>query len=219
MTWASIERHILIFHSDWFATKTKRFFFHYLPLAACLLYPKIFYFVIFFIRPCESEFNYNIRLCNLYTCVVDVRWIALWDSIGHYIMPAFTTVIFSVTLLIRVLYRRYLIHHRIEWRRYRKLAAQLLPISALYIVLQVPPTILYAAYSGGLPKSVASSYYSDTLYFTYWIVLFMPFATALSLPELGRKCRNVVFFWQRKHVVGPEILPMAQLKVHQTPIH
>jgi len=217
MTWASIERHILIFHPDWFATKIKRFFFHYLPLAICVLYPKIFYFFIFFIRPCESEFNYKIRLCNLYTCVVTIRWISLWDSIGHYIIPAFATVIFSVALLIRVLYRRYVVRRRIEWRNYKKLAAQLLPITSLYIVLQVPPIIFYAAYSGGLPRTVASSYYSDTLYFTYWIVLLMPFASALSLPELGTKCRNIVLFWQRRNIVVPQMLPMVPLKIHRIP--
>jgi hypothetical protein len=36
---SSMERHILVFYPNWFATKSKRFLFHYLPLAICILWP------------------------------------------------------------------------------------------------------------------------------------------------------------------------------------
>ena len=56
--WVSIERHILIFHSNWLGTKIKCFFFHYLPLAVCIMWPSVFYFVMFIIVPCSVKFNF-----------------------------------------------------------------------------------------------------------------------------------------------------------------
>jgi len=36
--WATIERHILIYHDKWVLTKTKRFFVHYLPIIIIIIY-------------------------------------------------------------------------------------------------------------------------------------------------------------------------------------
>jgi len=215
MAWASMERHILVFNPNWVATKTKRFFFHYLPLSICILWPTIFYLLMLLILPCNVPFNYNKRLCNRYTCVTNIPWASLFDSIAHYILPAFVTVIFSVALLARVLYSRYRIRGRIDWRNYKKMAGQLLPISALYILLQLPPMTMYAAYSAGLPRTVATSYYSDSIFFNYWVILFTPFASAVSLPELGKKCRKCFLFWQRRRAVAPESLTMTRIKIVQ----
>jgi hypothetical protein len=46
--WATIERHILIFHYKWVTTKKKRFFVHCLPPVALLLYCVILYTVVYF---------------------------------------------------------------------------------------------------------------------------------------------------------------------------
>ncbi len=80
MAWAWIEQHILIFYPNWFATKIKRFFFPYLPSEICILWPMLFYFVIFLILPCDISFYYSRRLCGRYTCVTDIYGIALWHS-------------------------------------------------------------------------------------------------------------------------------------------
>ncbi len=69
MAWTSIERHIIIFHPNLLATKAKRFFFDYLPLTICILCSAIFYFVIFYILPCDNPFNYTKRQCSHYACV------------------------------------------------------------------------------------------------------------------------------------------------------
>ena len=159
----------------------------------------IFYSIAFFAVPCSIVIRYDRRYCDLYACVTTNRILSLWDSIGNYIVPAFLTILFSVALFARVLYKRYRVRQRIEWKNYRKMAMQLLPISILYIFLQFPPIFLYAAYSAGLstPNEVYS-YYSDALFFTYWVILFTPFACAVSLPDIRMKCQNVLFFWQRR---------------------
>ncbi|CAF1222649.1 unnamed protein product [Adineta steineri] len=214
ITWASLERHILIFHSSYFLTRTKRLLFHYLPMILCILYPMIFYFVIFFIVPCNKPLRYTSRDCNLYSCVGSSPAVALYDSLAHYILPAFITVTFSVGLFIRVLYQKYHIHHRIDWRKYKNMALQLLPISCLYIFLQLPPMSLYAAYSAGLPRTIGVDYFNDSLFFSFYIMLLTPFACAMSLPELRTKCRNVMLFWRRRHPVGPlRMATMIRIKV------
>jgi hypothetical protein len=97
------------------------------------------------------------------------------------------------------------------------MAIQLLPVSALYISLQLPPMILYAGYAGGLAYTVGGNYYGDALFFNYWVILFTPFASVMSLPELRTKCRNVILFWRRRRVVAPETLMVARSRAGQTP--
>jgi hypothetical protein len=214
MAWASIERHILVFYPNWLRAKRNRIFLHYLPLATCILYPSIFYFLLLVALPCNATFYYIFRECGQYACIFSIPWVALWDSIGHYIMPAFITVIFSITLFVRVVYKRYRARGQIDWRNYKKMTAQLLPISILYMAMQLPPMILYAAYTGGVSFQVGSVYYSDALYFTYWLVLLTPFATVLSLPDLKTKCRNLLF-WRRNRAVQPVAIEMARRNVNQ----
>ncbi len=55
--WASIERHILIFHDKWVATKKKRLFVHYLPLVIIITYWLIFYTYVYFYSSCRNRFN------------------------------------------------------------------------------------------------------------------------------------------------------------------
>jgi hypothetical protein len=81
-------------------------------LAICILWSMMFYFVVFFILPCNFPIYYNSKQCYRYR----INWIVLWDSIVYYIVPSFITGIFSMTLLLRVIYHRYRMHQRIEWR-------------------------------------------------------------------------------------------------------
>ena len=215
MTWASIERHILIFYPSWFGSKKKCLFFHYVPLALCILYPMIFYFVIFVIIPCEVPLNFGYRLCKRYACVSHVPWLSLWDSVGHYIVTAFLTVCFSVALFVRVLYKKYRVVRRIEWKKYKRLTMQLLPISILYITLQLPPMILYAAYSAGLSWNTAFDYFVDSSNFTYWVVLFTPFACVVSLPGLRKRCKNLILC-RRGHAIDPQAFSLTRSRGGQT---
>ena len=73
MAWASFERHILIFHTNLFATTRKRLLFYYLPLSVCVLSPVLFYLVMFFILNCDAPLNYNGALCDLYACVLTIQ--------------------------------------------------------------------------------------------------------------------------------------------------
>lgn len=206
MAWASFERHILIFYPNWFATKTKRLFFHYFPLSACIVWPVIFYSLSAFILPCDAVIEYDIIFCGRSTCSSEQYWPGLIDSFAHYIGTAFVTIIFNVALFGRVLYSRYKVHRIVDWRKHKKMAFQLLPLSVLYLFLQLPPMTLYAAYSLGATYVTANDFYDDSLFFTYWIVQLMPLACAISLPGLKEKCKNCLLFWRRHHRINPQII-------------
>lgn len=216
MGWASIERHILVFHSHWLVSRTGSFCLHYLPLTLCLLSPLVFYFLMFFILPCDSPMDYTVALCSVYSCVINHPVALSWDSIVHYMLSICVTVFFSLTLLVRVVYQKYRIQQRIDWRNYSKMAAQLLPISALYIVLQFPPMVLYIAYTAGVPWSVGEEYYNNALFFTYHIIIFTPFVTIISLPDWQTKCKRCFLFWRERAQLAPVSLPMTLRQSKQT---
>ncbi|CAF1005510.1 unnamed protein product [Adineta steineri] len=59
MTWASIERHILVFSSHRY-----RFYAHTIPIIFCLIYPILLYTYTIFFYACEQIFDYQQVLCG-----------------------------------------------------------------------------------------------------------------------------------------------------------
>ncbi|CAF0803402.1 unnamed protein product [Adineta steineri] len=216
MAWAAFERHIIVFHAKWFGTKRKRLLFHYTPLALCILWPLCFYTTTLFIIPCSVPPNYNSNACGHYSCLSRFTWLALFDSIGHYMMPTFIIVICCAALFVRVLHQRYRVRRQVEWRNYQKMALQLFPISVLYIILQFTWIFMYTAYSAGLSKSAGYSFYVDIRAFSTWPLLFTPFATVVSLPELGKKCQQLIFFWRPQRAVHPQAFTVNRQNANQT---
>ncbi|CAF1529813.1 unnamed protein product [Adineta ricciae] len=216
MAWASIERHILIFYPKLLETTSKRICFHYLPLTFVSVWPLIFYLMMLIIIPCDAPLNYNRRLGGRYDCVGVVPWIGMFDSIAHYMVPAFIIVVFSIGLFVRVVYHRYHLHHRIDWRSYRKMAVQLLSISLVYMALDAPPMVLNAAYLWGLSTDVAAQYYSDMLDLSLWVILFTPFASVTSIPDLKTKSVNALMFWRGRHTVAPVTVTNTHRAANQT---
>ncbi|CAF0991583.1 unnamed protein product [Adineta steineri] len=96
------------------------------------------------------------------------------------------------------------------------MALQLLPISMLYIVLQFIWVLMYAFYSAGVPKSVGASFYSDIRAFSTWPVLFTPFATVISLPDFGKKCQQLIFFWRPQRAVHPQAFTVNRQNINKT---
>ncbi|CAF1215481.1 unnamed protein product [Adineta steineri] len=211
VAWASVERHILIFHPNLVRTKTKRFFLHYLPLVICMMCPGVFYFTMFFIVPCSVKMDYTKVDCGYYACVGVNPSVGLYDGVVNYIIPSFIIVIFSVALIIRVLASKCRTGQRIQWRNYRRMAIPLLSISFLYIVLCCPSIFIYTAYMAGLPQNIATGFYSDMSYFSYYARTFTPFICALSLPELRTKFKTCFPFCRRRYgAVRPETIKMTR---------
>ena len=189
--WATIERHILIFHDQWTATRKKRFFVHYLPLLVLLLYCFVFYIVVNFFPPCENYF-FDVDLICVYFCLYDTYEFYMWQTIFHQIVPNFIIVLFSMALLLRVLCQKYRIHQPIRWRKHRKMTVQLLSISLLYLIFSFPFIWVTLMYLCGLPYWIYGFILPYTDFFSYFIILLFPFVCALSLPELPVKIRRTL---------------------------
>lgn len=203
MAWASVERHILIFHQNLISTPIKRCIFHYLPLIIFTCYPLIFYFVAFFIVPCDIPFNYNAQRCGIGSCVGRNEKLSVWDSWANNIIPSFVIVIFSIALIIRVWYGKYRMGQRFQWKNYRKMTFQLLSISALYFVLYLASIILYVAYALGLSYDIGFGFFTDYTYINYFIIFLIPFVSLVSLPELRGKLGKITQLcgFNKNHVV------------------
>ena len=203
--WASVERHILIFHDQWVSTEKKRVFIHYLPLGTLLAYCLIFFSVVFFFPPCENDFDYSFVGCTD-PCLFYNWGFLLWHRIFNTIFPTLTITFSSGGLLLRVLWQKHRMLQRIDWRKHRKMTIQLLSISILYIILYLPYMLIGVAWLLGLPKSVGRDYRIYSIFFSYFIQFLLPFVCAGSLPELRAKLKKVLW-WRRP--VGPASLARA----------
>ena len=103
--WATIERHILIFHDKWVSTQKKRLFVHYFPLIVLLTYCLTVYSIVYFFPPCRNYLNFFYVTC-IAPCLFDDSIFSLFDTIFHEVLPVFIIVIFSIALLLRILWQK-----------------------------------------------------------------------------------------------------------------
>lgn len=191
MLWISLERYLLIFHGHIYRTKKYCFLYHYLPLIGILFYMLIFYIVVFFIYPCEQQFDFNLPLCG-FPCYTTQTIISLYDFIAHTYIPLFLAIFFDTLLIIRIIYRKRVgLQQGVTQRNHRRMVIQVLSISSLYFILQGPFTgVLFMQLFVVLPDSIV---YVQTVYFYYffWLLtLLLPFVCIGCLPEVTSKFKN-----------------------------
>ncbi|CAF0715633.1 unnamed protein product [Adineta steineri] len=192
VAWASIERHILIFHKNLVATRKKRLIFHYLPLAIFTVYPLVYYFVMFFILPCEVPLDYSQSRCGLAYCAFSSASNGVWNGVANNMIPIFVIVIFSIALIGRVWYTKYRVGQRFQWKNYRKLTIQLLSITSIFFVFVFPAMLLYTAYSAGLSSNFAADYYIVSLFLTNFGAFLVPVVCTISSSELRTKFLDII---------------------------
>ena len=205
--WATIERHILIFHERWVSTPMRRFFLHYLPIAILLLYNVVFNMVLDFFPPCENAFIDYMAVCTT-SCLYDIDVVRVYDAIAHQLVPIFTIILFSIALLLRVVWRRRHVQQTIQWRKYRKMTIQLLSISFLYLLFLFPLSMGSLLYFLGVRFQILYDYHAYTLFFVYFLPPLFPFVCALSLPELRKKLAKVLRLSRLTRRVVPTTLPV-----------
>jgi hypothetical protein len=206
--WATIERHILIFHDKWVSTKKKRFFVHYFPLIFLLVYCFSLYSMIYFYPPCENSLiNFN-ALCVL-TCFQNSYVFYMWESIVHQIIPNFIIVLFSFALFVRILWQKHRMHQPIIWRKQRKMALQLLSISLLYIIFSFPLAVSTATNFINPVVNLTMDNWKYMILLSYFTYLLFPFVCAMTLPNLRIKLANLLPLKRRARTIHPEQLGMA----------
>jgi len=150
LAWASFERHILIFHSNLVVTRRGSIIIHYLPLIIILIYLTIFYTYVIFFPPCENEYDFTYPVCGAYPCYLTIGYLAMWDTIAHGIIPTLLIAVLNVGLFLGILWQKR--HRRPNWKKFRKMAFQLLSIAVLYLSLNLPLMITFIVQLAGYPE-------------------------------------------------------------------
>lgn len=201
VAWTSIERHILVFHDKWILTKRRRFFIHYLPLAILPTYCCIFYFIVYFIPPCQNEVIISRTSC-LDACLYANFIFNMWETIVHQILPNLIIVTFSLALLVRVVWHKHRMHQTIRWRKHRKLSIQLFSITLLYLIFSFPNTFLVFLYLCGFDYDQNDGFKKCAEFFSYFTILFIPFVCLFALPELRTRFKRFLQRRQRRRIAN-----------------
>lgn len=190
LAWASIERHILVFHGHLLSTTRKRVIYHYSPLIVLLLYALLFYSVVVFLPPCANEFDFSSVECGVNPCFLQVRLLRLWESVMHSVVPSLIIAIFSLALLYRTIRHRTRLRQPIQWRKHRRMSVQMLSLSSVYLFMNLPLTVftLLRVISPTKPQfGFAFQLYQFLL--EYSVTLSLPFVVLLSCTSTERRQR------------------------------
>lgn len=191
LVFASIERHILIFHYHLVATRRSRLIFHYIPLIVITLSVMTFYSVAIFAPICENTFDYTIDVCGIHACYGDIRFFLVVEQIGFSALSSFLMAIFNMALLVRVLLQKYRIHRSVRWKKHRKIAVQMIALSLLYLIFSFPSTIVYLVRSFG-PADWGDSIVEVLYFLDYYAVLLLPYVCLGNLSDLLKKLKTCI---------------------------
>lgn len=216
VAWASVERHMLIFHERWFSTARGRFLFHYTPIVVLITYIVVFHFVVIILPPCQNVYDYTLEICGNPLCYHDTPLIGTWDNIVHGIMPTMVIVIFSVSLLIRVLRKNYRMRKAFQWRKHRKMTIQLLSISLLYVLLYIPGMSVELAQLCCSNTRINADFEEYAGFFLHYVIFLLPFVYIISLIEGSWKIKTIVPCWPTKPTTAQ---PLGLHTTHVVPQH
>ncbi|CAF1625290.1 unnamed protein product [Rotaria magnacalcarata] len=194
MTWATFERHLIIFHSAVFNTKRGRILFHYLPILSIFVYITLYYISVDFFYPCENHFNYLAFWCG-FICYMNLPIPTLLgiELIAHQVVPMILIGIFSLALFLRVIFSRQRLRQSIEWKKYRRMIIQLLSTSTIYLIFTTPFSLNPIAQAVGLPPMFTTPVYAKvSTYWTFGVPICVPFVILLSLPKVKEKFKPLL---------------------------
>ncbi|CAF1025236.1 unnamed protein product [Adineta steineri] len=216
--WASVERHILIFHNKWIATKMQRILIHYIPLILIIMYGIILYGVTTPMNDCGRSFNYNSKLCAYYSCVYDSAGYSLYEFMSGGVLSSICIGFGSAFLVIRIVIQKRRLQQQVHWRRYRKMTIQLLSVTSIFFIIYLPPVLLAISQKLGVPSSVGSSYTTYASFFSNYVILLFPFTCLGTLPQLRTRVKTIFRFFhrQQQHRVVPltvTVKPIRQSRV------
>jgi len=190
LAWASIERHILIFHSKYVVTKNQKIFYHYLPPIILMIYLFIFHTSVLISPPCENKFDFDALECGSNPCYLSIAFLAIWDVVVHDIIPTLIIAIFNVALLYRVIAQKKRLRQPIQWRKHRRMSMQLLSLSSVYIFLNLPMIIIILVQL--IKHKEPDIGFGTQLYIfilTYSVTLSLPFVVCLNRLSIDKHRR------------------------------
>ena len=192
MTLASIQRHVIIFHERWMATKIRRLCVHYVPIMLVFTYSLIINAVIFFFPSCGEVFSINFASgatsCMWYEDTVFIYY----DSIVHQILPVLILTLSNVMLLARVVWKKHHMEQRVQWRKHRKMAVQFFLISSIYIICVAPYALLTIFYYVGIVTAAFPLFEDVAVLMSYFPGFLLSIICSLVLPEIRVKLWRIL---------------------------
>lgn len=203
MFWASIERHIIVFHSNLIRTQRRRLFVHYIPLGFFSFYTPILYFYLIFVYSCNRDFDQKSIRCGS-ICYLNVAsiWFIYYDSLANYIIPILLIAIFSGVLILRFLKQKQTLQQATKWRQYRKMIIQLSFISISYLIFDLPYIIIVIVQSSGYPQFGSDILIPYISRLAYVPAIIFPYATLLSLSRLKQKLQALIIWKRHRQVMA-----------------
>ncbi|CAF0739487.1 unnamed protein product [Adineta steineri] len=207
MFWASFERHILIFHPRLVATKRRRLFIHYIPLAFFSLYTPMLFFYLIFLYSCGQTFAATEVRCGI-ICLykVALNSLQLYDSYVDNVLPVLLIGIFSITLLFRFIRQRQRMKQAVTWRHCRKMTLQLVLVSAAYNICDLPSIIVSIIHLSGYPNFASYIWSPYLTRLTFVPSIIVPFAILLTLPGLKQKLWPLCIWKRNRRVIVPRAI-------------
>ncbi|CAF3216159.1 unnamed protein product [Rotaria socialis] len=214
VAWAAIERHILVFHDRWLATKRKRFFLHYLPIILIIAYNIVLNVAIIYFLSCDRPLYPSVPYCYFYSCAYDSVAFSLFELATSGILNAFCIAVFSAGLLIRIVRQKLRAHQEVNWRKQRKMTIQLLSITLLFYIFFLPAVITGILTSIGFSSIYMDEFVVYAQFFSFYINFLLPFVCAGTLPDLKLKIENALKFWTWHKRINA-VVPFANSTLQQ----
>ena len=196
MLWATVERHILLFHSHWLNTTRRLRLIHYVPLSTIILYGFTFYAMVIFFPSCENEFDYTQNWCG-YPCFYRQSHIMMYDTIVNCLLPAPLIAIINVLLLIRIVKQKQRLDQQTQWRQYRRMIRELLLCSGIFLFFSTPMMTLILSHLCGVSYESTGSVELYFYFQSYFINICMPFACLESSPRTVKRLKQMLRIHRR----------------------
>lgn len=190
MTWASAERHLLIFHDHLVVTFRGKIIFHYIPLVFFLAVPWFYYVFLVFFYPCTNTFYPSYLFCA-WCCYAYNNQVVFFNWLTFGVIPTFSITLFSAGLILRVIIQKRRARQQMNWRRHRRMIIQLLGISALYIFFDAP-TVIIGLVQLRWPTFAGEFQILYLFYIGYFLSLLMPFICLSTFHDLWPKRRSTI---------------------------
>ncbi|CAF4904509.1 unnamed protein product [Rotaria socialis] len=200
--WITAERHILIFHNQLLSTSRNRLLFHYIPPILLTIYCLLYYAIIFFASKCTYNFE-NMLAPNYMPCAFANNALKTYEIIAHTILPTFIIVFSSIALLLRVFWQKYRMKQQFQWRRYRIMTMQVLPISCVFLIFPFPYVIVVLLQLCGLSASIGGAFLSIARFSSYYALLIFPIIAVGSSAELRQKFKKILLFGRQERAIAP----------------
>ena len=206
LAWASVERHILIFHSKYLTTKRQQVVYHYLPPGILVFYIFSFHITVLVFPPCENEFDFNSIECGSNPCYLSILFLSIWDMVVNSVIPTLTITIFNIALFYRIIAQKKRLRQPIQWRKHRRMSMQLLSLSAVYLFLNLPMIVIILVQL--IQRKDPQVGFGTQLY-----IFFLTYSVTLSLPFVV--CLNRLSITNHRHI---KISPTLTFVTYKRPI-